>query len=311
MLRKRLNTLGRRHEYELPGKGECASGRAASRILRPGASRQVIQPCRTEAERPAGARGQLRTSRRPSSRASGPAVLWTTAISDNRRNRAERRPGASEAPERYPWLPFAYARALRPTGALKLNRSPKGPRMSTVAHRRRLLSTSSCLPRFASLKPKLHSLCVDSVDDFQPQKCPETHRLVLGQFAGEFPVDLDLLLQLVHGFVASSTQPLLFRRLVAWMVRFDLVLTIAFCVAREAGIDAVVWPGRTATATRNDMVHGRLIEDRLKAKKRFTAAPLASLTGLVPETFPHSQLHQRGWPDVGLSHIPVLTCRLP
>ena len=59
------------------------------------------------------------------------------------------------------------------------------------------------------------------------------------------------------------------------------------------------------------MVHGSLIEDRLKAKKRFMAAPVASLAGLMPETFPHSQLHQRGWPDVSLSHVPVLTCRVP
>ena len=95
------------------------------------------------------------------------------------------------------------------------------------------------------------------------------------------------------------------------MVRLCLVLTIAFGIAREAGTDAISGLGGAATATRNNVINGRLVEHRLKAKKRFTAAPMASLGGLVPETFPHSQLHQRGWPGVSLSHIPVLTWRLP
>lgn len=137
------------------------------------------------------------------------------------------------------------------------------------------------LPGLASLKPTFGLLCVRSLDEFQPQKCPDAHRLVLSQFAGEFPVDLDLVLQLEYGFVAGSTQPLLFRRFVAWMVRFDLVLTIAFRIAREAGADAISGLGGAATATRNNVINGRLVEHRLKAKKRFTAAPMASLAGLV------------------------------
>ena len=63
----------------------------------------------------------------------------------------------------------------------------------------------SWLPRLASLKPTFGLLCVSSCHEFQPQKCPETHRLVLSHFAGECPVNLDLVLQLEYGFVAGST----------------------------------------------------------------------------------------------------------
>ena len=40
------------------------------------------------------------------------------------------------------------------------------------------------------------------------------------------------------------------------------------------------------------------------------SAPMASLAGLIPETFSQFQLHQRRWSDVSLWHmeIPIADC---
>ena len=87
-------------------------GSAVRRILRPPESGQVIQPYRTEAERPAALVDSFgQAEGRPAGRAARQS-LWTTATSDNRRNQAERHPGASEAPERYPWGCHSLMREL-------------------------------------------------------------------------------------------------------------------------------------------------------------------------------------------------------
>ena len=155
-----MNTPGQPHEYELRGKGKCASGRAASRILRPGVSgrsqsragRRQSAPLRswTASDKPKA----VQPGERPGSLCGRQPPQTTVTIEQNavqeRRKQRECVHGCRRD-----------GRALYgPSGALKLTRSPEGPRIQAFAYRRRVLSTESWLPRLASLSQR--SACFGS-----------------------------------------------------------------------------------------------------------------------------------------------------
>lgn len=163
MVRTRLNTLGQRLEYERPGKAECGPGRAASRILRPGVSGQSRSRAGRRQSAPLRswtASDKLKAvqpGERPGSLCGRQLPQTTVAIGQNtiQERRKQRDRGRGYRPD---------TRALYGlSGALKLKRSPEGPRIQAFAYRRRVLSTESWLPRLASLKPTFGLLCVSSL----------------------------------------------------------------------------------------------------------------------------------------------------
>lgn len=144
MLRTRLNPLGQRLEYELPGKAECGSRerRQESSVREcQGRSHAVLDggraaPLRswTASDKPKA----VQPGERPGSLSGRQLPHTTVAIEQKaiQERRKQRDRGRGYRPD---------TRALYGlSGVLKLKGSPEGPRIQAFAYRRRVFSTKSC-----------------------------------------------------------------------------------------------------------------------------------------------------------------------